>query len=71
MNLRVALTALPFIGLLGGVFFANRTTPYVLGLPFLVFYVTAWLPVTSVVMVTIGWLDRRRAVGTASRGSAL
>ena len=32
MKLTHALSALPFFGILGGIFFANRTEPFVLGL---------------------------------------
>ncbi len=31
--------ALPFIGILGGISFANRVEPYVLGLPFILFWI--------------------------------
>ena len=34
MKLTHALSALPFIGVLVGIFFANHVEPYVLGLPF-------------------------------------
>jgi hypothetical protein len=46
--------------MLGGVPFANRVTPYVLGLPFLLFWVTAWVVLTSVIMWIIYVLDRAR-----------
>ena len=41
MKLTHALSALPFLGILGGIFFNNRVQPYVLGLPFALFWVTA------------------------------
>src|SRR4051794_7735081 len=32
------LGAIPFLGILGGIFFVNRVTPYVLGMPFILFW---------------------------------
>ena len=46
--------------MLGGMPFANRVRPYVLGLPFLLFWITAWVVLTSVIMGTIYALDRAR-----------
>ena len=55
-----ALAALPTIGLLAGIPFANRVEPFVLGLPFLLFWIVAWVVITSVVMGAIWTLDRSR-----------
>ena len=54
------LAVVPAIGMLGGVPFANRVSPYVLGLPFLLFWVTAWVVLTSAIMWLIYALDRAR-----------
>ena len=51
------LALLPTVGLLGGVTFANRVEPYVLGLPFLLFWVVSWVVMTSVIMAVITSLD--------------
>ncbi|QKG84724.1 DUF3311 domain-containing protein [Kroppenstedtia pulmonis] len=51
------LALLPFIGMLGGVSFANRTTPYVLGMPFLLFWIVMWVILTSCLMAIIYKLD--------------
>lgn len=59
MKLRIAITSLPFIGLLVGIHFANRATPYVLGLPFIVFYVAFWVVMCAVLMGLLTWLDDR------------
>lgn len=61
------LAVVPAIGMLGGVPFANRVTPYIFGLPFLLFWVTAWVVLTSVIMGIIYALDlvRERAAGRA------
>ena len=59
MKLQHALSALPFLGILVGIFFANSVTPYVLGLPFALFWVTLWVVLTAVIMATIYHLDHR------------
>lgn len=51
------LALLPTVGLLGGVTFANRVEPYVLGLPFLLFWVVAWVVLTSGIMALVATLD--------------
>lgn len=59
------LAVLPAIGMLGGISLANRVEPYVLGLPFLLFWIVAWVLITSGVMGLIYALDR-----TAARAAA-
>jgi hypothetical protein len=44
--------------MLGGVPFANRVEPYVLGLPFLLFWIVLWVVITSVVMGVVYAFDR-------------
>jgi len=56
------LAVLPALGLVAGIPFANRVDPYVLGLPFLLFWIVAWVVATSAIMGTIWLLDRRRGV---------
>jgi hypothetical protein len=51
------LAALPFIGLLGGIPFANRVTPFVLGLPFILFWIVLWVVISSVIMLVIYAMD--------------
>jgi hypothetical protein len=60
-----ALALLPMVGLLGGVWFANRTEPYVLGLPFLLFWIVLWVVGASMIMWIIWTLDRARGVRAA------
>ena len=55
-----AAAAIPAIGLLAGIPFANRVEPYVLGLPFLLFWIVGWVVATSVIMGMIWALDRSR-----------
>ena len=52
------LGLLPTIGMLGGVLFANRVRPLVFGIPFLFFWIAAWVVATSLVMWVILKLDR-------------
>lgn len=44
--------------MLGGILFANRVRPLVLGIPFLFFWIAAWVVATSLVMWVILRLDR-------------
>jgi hypothetical protein len=57
MKLQHGLAALPFLGILVGIFFANRTEPFVLGLPFALFWVTFWVLLTAAIMALIYRLD--------------
>lgn len=57
MKLIYLLAALPFLGLLGGMVFANRVEPLVLGLPFVLFWILTWVVLTSVVMTVTYVLD--------------
>ena len=47
------LTAIPFIGLLIGVYFVNKVEPYVLGMPFLLFWCVLWVILTTVIMFIV------------------
>ena len=58
MKLIHGLSALPFIGILAGIFFANRVEPYVLGLPFALFWITLWVLLTALIMAVVYRLDR-------------
>jgi hypothetical protein len=58
MKLIHALSALPFLGILVGIFFANRTEPFVLGLPFALFWITLWVILSSLIMAIVYRLDR-------------
>jgi hypothetical protein len=58
MKLTHALSALPFFGILVGIFFANRTEPFVLGLPFALFWITLWVVLRALIMAIVYRLDR-------------
>jgi 4-hydroxybenzoate polyprenyltransferase len=53
------LAALPAALMLGGVPFANRVEPYVLGLPFLLAWIVGCVLLTAPVMALVRVLDRR------------
>jgi hypothetical protein len=57
VNLIHVLGALPFLGMLGGIIFANRAEPFVLGMPFMLFWIVSWTVLTSVIMAVIYLLD--------------
>lgn len=57
MKLVYLLAALPFVGILGGISFANRVEPFVLGMPFILFWIVLWVVLTSVIMAIIYGLD--------------
>ncbi|MCP3773596.1 DUF3311 domain-containing protein [Paenibacillus sp. MZ04-78.2] len=52
-----ALGLIPFIGMLGGLPFANKATPLVLGMPFLLFWIVLWVILTSAVMAIVNFID--------------
>lgn len=54
---RFALAALPFIGILVLVPLANRDTPIILGMPFLLVWMVAWVILTSVCMTIVYLID--------------
>ncbi|WHY69275.1 DUF3311 domain-containing protein [Neobacillus sp. SuZ13] len=57
MKLHQILAFIPFIGLLGGVPFANKVTPYVFGMPFVLFYIVLWVVITSGIMALVFKMD--------------
>ncbi|MCM3315360.1 DUF3311 domain-containing protein [Rummeliibacillus stabekisii] len=57
MKLHHLLALIPFVGLLGGIPFANKVTPYVFGMPFLLFYVVLWVVLSSGIMAIVFKLD--------------
>ncbi|MHB1653147.1 MAG: DUF3311 domain-containing protein [Desulfitobacteriaceae bacterium] len=52
------LALIPFIGILGGIStFANKVTPYILGLPFILFWIVSCVVATSAIIGIIYKLD--------------
>jgi uncharacterized protein DUF3311 len=68
MKVQHALAALPFAGILVGMFFANSVEPYVLGLPFAMFWVVMWVVVSSGLMAVVYRLDSRDRDRARERG---
>lgn len=58
MKLIHVLAALPFIGILLGIPFANKVTPYVFGMPFILAYIVMWALLTSALMAIVYVLDK-------------
>lgn len=54
---RFVLATLPFIGMLVLIPFVNRVEPYVLHLPFLLFWIVVWVALTSACMTAIYFTD--------------
>jgi hypothetical protein len=65
------LAALPATGIVLAPFVANRVEPFVLGLPFLLAFITGWVLVTSAVMALIFVLDERADARAIARTNAL
>jgi len=50
-------SAVPFLGMLGGIGFVNRVTPFILGLPLPLAWITIWVVLTVAIMAAIYALD--------------
>jgi len=61
--LRFTLATLPFIGMLVLIPWVNSTEPYVLGLPFLLFWIVMWVVLTAACMTVIFWSDPANKAG--------
>jgi uncharacterized protein DUF3311 len=57
MRLLNLLALLPFVAILGGVFFLNHVTPFVFGMPLLLAWIVLWIVLTSVLMAIIYAFD--------------
>ncbi|MFY0542871.1 DUF3311 domain-containing protein [Brevibacillus sp. H7] len=57
MKLIHLLALLPFIGILGCISFVNKVTPYVFGMPFILFWIVMWVILTSAIMAIVYKLD--------------
>ena len=51
------LIAVPFIGFLGFLPWANRIEPYILGLPFLLFWLVLWMVISPLLLIIVYKLD--------------
>ena len=50
-------SALPFLGMLGGIAFVNRVTPFILGLPLPLAWITIWVLLTVIIMALVYAFD--------------
>jgi len=57
MKLIHLLAALPFLGILGGIFFVNRVTPLVFGMPLVLAWIVLWVVLSSAIMALVYRLD--------------
>jgi hypothetical protein len=64
------LAVVPAIGMLGGVPVANRVEPFVLGLPFLLFWIVLWVLLTSAILAVVYALDRAARPPDESPGAS-
>lgn len=58
VSLRVALAAIPIAALSIAVPLVNRVEPRILGLPFVLFWIVAWVLLTPAFVWGIGRLER-------------
>ncbi len=63
MKIVYILSIVPFIGILGLLPFVNRIEPYVLGMPFYMFWMAMWVVLTSVILGIMYKLDPRNREG--------
>lgn len=63
MKIIYMLTFLPFIGILGFLPVVNKVEPYVLGMPFVMFWMLLWTILSSVIVAIMYRLDPRNQQG--------
>ncbi|GAB0119644.1 putative membrane protein YhjC [Acidisoma sp. 7E03] len=51
------LAIFPLIGMFLGPICHNASTPFILGMPFILGWISVWIVITSAVMAVIYWLD--------------
>ena len=59
VSLRALLAAIPIAALTFAVPLVNRIEPRVFGLPFVLFWIVAWLLLTPAFLWTVGRVERR------------
>ena len=57
---KVFLTLIPFVWTIGGISFANRTRPFVLGVPFLMFWMLAGILLAFICLMVMYKIDTDR-----------
>jgi len=61
------LALLPFLAIIGGVFFVNQVTPLIFGMPLLLAWIVLWILLTSAIMAAIYPVDRQHREQFAKR----
>ena len=61
------LAIIPIIGMLLGPILHNSSTPFILGMPFILGWIVIWVVLVSLVMAIIYALDPARARAAAER----
>lgn len=59
-SVKLLLTVVPFLWIIGMIPFVNRVRPIVFGLPFLAFWLVAGIPVTFVCLWQLYNIDSKR-----------
>jgi Protein of unknown function (DUF3311) len=59
VSLRVLLAAIPIVALSFAVPLVNRVEPRILGLPFVLFWIVAWVLLTPAFLWAVGRVERR------------
>jgi hypothetical protein len=57
----VCLGIIPFIGMCFSVFFWDRIDPRIVGLPFNLFWLLAWIPISSGCMALANYVEERES----------
>ncbi|MEH6945764.1 DUF3311 domain-containing protein [Bacillus sp. JJ634] len=63
MRIIYILSIVPFIGILGFLPLVNRVEPFVLGMPFNMFWMAMWTVLTSIILGIMYKLDPRNQEG--------
>lgn len=63
MKILYILSIIPFIGILGFLPLVNRIEPFVLGMPFNMFWMVIWTVLTSIILGIMYKIDPRNQEG--------
>ena len=66
-RLPLAMALIPALALVAGLPLVNRVEPVVAGLPFLLFWILAWVLATPVFLAAAYWLTERAPAAPADR----
>ena len=66
-KLALAFALIPFLMLVLALPFVNQLRPYVLGLPFLLFWIVLWIFLTPFVLMAAYWAEKKFNKGGGQR----